>query len=52
MSYRMLNTFLLAYGTRLLPMKKLPTEIRLTRIISGLVMRMSDMPADFMASNS
>jgi len=47
-----LNSFLLAFGTRLLPMKKLPTETRLTRMISGLVICTSDMPADFMASSS
>jgi len=47
-----LKSFLLAFGTRLLPMKKLPTETRLTRMISGLVIWTSDMPADFMASSS
>lgn len=33
-------------------MKKLPTAITLTRMMSGLVMRTSDMPADFIASSS
>ena len=35
-----------------LPLSMLPTETRLTRMISGLVICTSDMPADFMASSS
>ena len=33
-------------------MKKLATASTLTRMMSGLVIFTSDMPADFMASNS
>ena len=33
-------------------MKKLPTETMLTRMMSGLVIFTSDMPADFIASSS
>ena len=48
----MLNIFLLEYGTRLFEMKKLPTATNPTTMISGLVIRSSDIPADFMASSS
>lgn len=43
---------LLAYGTRSLMMKKLPMEISPTTTSSGLMILGSDIPADFIASNS
>lgn len=43
---------LYAYGTRLFTTKKLPIDMNTATMISGFMIRMSDMPADFIASNS
>ena len=43
---------LLAYGTRLFTMKNDPIEMMPITHIRGFIMRNSDIPADFIASNS